>query len=107
MNAFQYDPICTTLAIPPTRTKILPDGYACSVVMTLNWANGSMPILGSTGAMPRSGNGPVDRGNRAARAAGRPEPLGPLAGPLPALLLPQTANPYPLYRAVVTEHAIL
>jgi len=34
-------------------------------------------------------------------------PLGPLAGPLPALLLPQTANPYPLYRAVVTEHAIL
>jgi len=33
--------------------------------------------------------------------------LGPLAGPLPALLLPQTANPYPLYRAVVTEHAIL
>jgi hypothetical protein len=46
-------------------------------------------------------------GNRAARAAGRPEPLGPLAGLLPALLLPQTANPYPLYRAVVTEHAIL
>jgi hypothetical protein len=34
-------------------------------------------------------------------------PLGPLAGPLPALLLPQTANPYPLYRAVVTEHTIL
>jgi hypothetical protein len=34
-------------------------------------------------------------------------PLGPLVGPLAALLLPQTANPYPLYRAVVTEHAIL
>ena len=34
-------------------------------------------------------------------------PLGPLAGPLPALLLPQTANPYPMCRAVVTEHAIL
>ena len=34
-------------------------------------------------------------------------PLGPLAGPLPALLLPQTANPYPMHRAVVAEHAIL
>jgi hypothetical protein len=34
-------------------------------------------------------------------------PLGPLAGPLPALLLPQAANPYPMYRTVVTEHSIL
>jgi hypothetical protein len=34
-------------------------------------------------------------------------PLGPLAGPLSALLLPQTANPYPMYRAVVAKHAIL
>ena len=34
-------------------------------------------------------------------------PLGPLAGPLPALLLPQAAKPYPMYRAVVTEHSVL
>ena len=26
-------------------------------------------------------------------------PLGPLAGPLPALLLPQAAKPLPMYRA--------
>ena len=29
---------------------------ACSLVSTLSWANGSMPILGSTSVMPRSGN---------------------------------------------------
>ena len=34
-------------------------------------------------------------------------PLGPLAGLLPALFLPQAAKPYPMYRAVVAEHSIL
>ena len=34
-------------------------------------------------------------------------PLGPLAGPLPALLLPLAAKPYLMYRAVVTEHSVL
>lgn len=31
----------------------------------------------------------------------------PLAGPLPALLLPLAAKPNSMYRAVVTEHSIL
>ena len=31
----------------------------------------------------------------------------PLAGPLPALLLPLAARPYPMYRAVMAEHSIL
>jgi hypothetical protein len=28
-------------------------------------------------------------------------PLGPLAGPLPALLLPLAGKPYPMYRAIL------
>ena len=62
---------------------------------------GAAQGVGPSGQLGKRGHGggPVD-----------PEaiaPLGPLAGPLPALFLPQAAKPYPTYRAVVAEHSIL